>query len=155
MSNDLPWERREAETSPAFEAFREYLNQGGARSTEKVARQLSKSKTIVTRWSSEHGWVERARAYDSYVTTTEVDGYAEQLSSVRNRHLAIAAKLMAHLDSRLDTFIAMGQDPTVRWTQALAAGSKIDQAAVEMREQDNSKGVLEQIMEKLQKLGGE
>lgn len=147
-----PWTRREDETTPAYEAFRAYLNMGGSRSTANVARELGKTKTVMDRWSSMHAWVERARAYDSYLMTAETDGHAEELARVRNRHMALADKLLDHLDNRLDDFIENNQDPSVRWTQAFSAGTKAQESATRLREQGKESGVLEQILAKIQKL---
>lgn len=150
-----PWTRREEETTPAYDAFRTYLNQGGSRSTANVAQELSKSKTQIDRWSGQHSWVERARAYDSYLMTAETDGHAEELARVRNRHMALADKLLDHLDHRLDDFIEKNQDPSVRWTQAFSAGTKAQESATRMREQGKESGLLEQILAKVQRLESE
>lgn len=59
-----PWDRREAETDPAWQAFTIYRDMGLTRSTAKVAQQLGKSKTLMDRWSRTHSWVIRCHAYD-------------------------------------------------------------------------------------------
>jgi len=65
------WERQEDESSQAFEAFSLYLGMGADRSCAKVARQLSKSKTIITRWSSDWKWQDRIREYDNWLVGEE------------------------------------------------------------------------------------
>lgn len=149
------WTRREDETTPAYEAFRAYLNLGGKRSLLNVAQELSKSEQMLKRWSAQYSWVERARAYDSYLMVAETDGHAEELARVRNRHMALADKLLDHLDRRLDDFIEHNQDPSVRWTQAFSAGTKAQESATRMREQGKESGLLEQILAKVQKLESE
>lgn len=149
------WTRREDETTPAYEAFRAYLNLGGKRSLLNVAQELSKSEQMLKRWSAQYSWVERARAYDSYLMVAETDGHAEELARVRNRHMALADKLLDHLDRRLDDFIEHNQDPSVRWTQAFSAGTKAQESATRMKEQSKESGVLEQILAKVQKLESE
>jgi hypothetical protein len=147
-----PWIRREGESPPAYDAFCTYMNQGGSRSTANVAQTLSKSRTQITRWSAEHEWVERARAYDSYLMTTKTDGHANELARVRSSHLAVSDKLLAHLGNRLDTFIERGQDPPGAWTNAFNACTKAQQAALALREDKAGQGLLEQILTKVQKL---
>lgn len=149
------WTRREDETTPAYEAFRAYLNLGGKRSLLNVAQELSKSEQMLKRWSAQYSWVERARAYDSYLMVAETDGHAEELARVRNRHMALADKLLDHLDRRLDDFIEHNRDPSSGWTQAFSAGTKAQESATRMREQGKESGLLEQILAKVQKLESE
>lgn len=149
------WTRREDETTPAYEAFRAYLNLGGKRSLLNVAQELSKSEQMLKRWSAQYSWVERARAYDSYLMVAETDGHAEELARVRNRHMALADKLLDHLDRRLDDFIEHNRDPSSGWTQAFSAGTKAQESATRMREQGKESGLLEQILAKVQRLESE
>jgi hypothetical protein len=53
------WERRPAETDPAFEALEVYRSTGIKRSCARVGQQLRKSRTLMTRWSQRYDWVER------------------------------------------------------------------------------------------------
>lgn len=59
------WERRPEESTPAYAAFVAYRDMGAERSCAKVARELGKSCTLVTRWSARHRWVERVTAWDA------------------------------------------------------------------------------------------
>lgn len=59
------WDRLATETPPAYAAFREYLLMGAERSLESVARSLSKSRSLVGRWSMKNSWVARADAFDA------------------------------------------------------------------------------------------
>ncbi len=61
------WERQEGESKQAFEAFLAYAEMGnnfGKRSIRKVAQQLGKSATLISRWSVQHSWQKRVEAYD-------------------------------------------------------------------------------------------
>jgi len=58
------WERQPGESPEAFEAFALYRDMGIERSTAKVGRRLGKSKTLMDRWSSDHGWVMRAAVWE-------------------------------------------------------------------------------------------
>lgn len=62
-----PYDKLEAETKQAFEAFVRYRDMGVDRSNAAVARTLGKSKTMMDRWSSKHRWVKRSAAWDSHV----------------------------------------------------------------------------------------
>ena len=133
MSEQI-WTRRDEETSPAYEAFREYLGMGGSRSCAKVAQSLGKSTQLITGWSAKHDWVERVTAYDQYVLTADTDGMIHALAETRDKNLALMDKLRGLLDSRLDDFIARRDDPTIRWTQACIAMTKIEANSLAMGE---------------------
>lgn len=136
------WTRRDDESNPAYEAFRVYLD---ARSTTKVAEQLGKSVTLITRWCHEKDWVERVKAYDVYTMTAETDGLANAIAESRDKNLALVDKLRGHLDSRLDDFIAQRQDPTVRWTQALTAMAKVEQNCFMLKDDQKTTDKLERV----------
>lgn len=79
MADWQPWERLPAESAPAFAAFQFYRAMAPAeRSLDAVGDALSKPSRSpgkapgrapgrVFRWSREHRWVDRARAYDAHV----------------------------------------------------------------------------------------
>lgn len=62
-----PWDRQPTETDPAWAAFQTYRDQGVDRSTAKVGRALGKTKKLMDVWSSKHGWVARATAWDTHL----------------------------------------------------------------------------------------
>lgn len=62
-----PWQQRDNESAPAYEAFCAYRDMGADRSHELVGRKLSKSTALMSRWSRTHGWVERVAAWDHHV----------------------------------------------------------------------------------------
>lgn len=85
-----PSERQPKETTPAFEAFRCYLEMGPARSTGKVAQELGKSKTLIDRWSSRWSWVERVREFESRETAVKDDAHLDALARRSRRQAEIA-----------------------------------------------------------------
>lgn len=152
MADDItpesrPWMRQEGESEPAWEAFRVYMR---TREVTETARQLSKARSTVQKWSDRYDWPERIRAMDNHVQTAEVDSYADELAAVRNRHMRITDKLLDHLDHLLDKMIARGLDPSVRWTQAFVAATKAQEAALKMRPMDVAQSMrLESLAERL------
>lgn len=58
------WMQRDNESSKAYAAFCVYRDLGPDRSLDKVVQKLAKSVQLFKRWSSQHNWVERARAWD-------------------------------------------------------------------------------------------
>lgn len=129
-----PWTRRPDETSPAYEAFRIYMNAGPARSLSNVAETLGGNRrSAINKWSANHEWVVRAAAYDSYLTTAQVDGMADQVSQVRNKHLDVASRLLDHLLDNMAQW-APGEDPSIRWTTAFSAAAKVQQTALTLKD---------------------
>lgn len=136
--SEQTWTRRDGETSVAYEAFKEYLHQGTARSLASVGEALGKSTPLMERWSSLHDWVARSRDYDSYVMAADTDGMVHALAETRDKNLALMDKLRGLLDSRLDQFIERQDDPTIRWTQACIAMTKIEANSLAMGETKKS-----------------
>ena len=66
-TKDDLWERQPGESAQAYEAFAIYRDMGSNRSLRVVAEQLSKSDTLIKRWSREKKWGERCRAYDNHL----------------------------------------------------------------------------------------
>jgi hypothetical protein len=154
MADDqYPWTRRDNESTPAYAAFQVYLRGGARRSITDAAAEVGKAVSLLAGWSSKYGWVERVQAYDSHIMTAEVDGYAEQVSSVRSRHMEVTEALLDHLMINMRLW-KPGQDPSIRWTQALAVALKSQQAAMTLREERSKgeTGVIEKIQEALSRL---
>ena len=72
------WDRRENESAPAYEALMTYLEGGLDRSVNAVSRKLSKSRTLISRWSFTHEWVERARSWDADIERKRLAEAARQ-----------------------------------------------------------------------------
>lgn len=85
-----PWERLPAESDPAWEAFKAYRDLGVKRSTAKVAKQLSKSVTLMNRWSGTHRWVQRAQTYDAHLDREWLREQAELRRKAAQRNAASA-----------------------------------------------------------------
>jgi len=97
-----PWERQLNESPQAFEAFAAYRDMGAARSTAKGSRQLCKSVSLMNRWSSEHDWVKRVAAWDAEKDRVARQSQLNDIKAMRERHAAIAKKMMDTADSALN-----------------------------------------------------
>lgn len=60
-----PWERLARERVRPFRAFAAFRDMGADRSISAVARQLSVSRQILTRWQARFDWNERVEAFDA------------------------------------------------------------------------------------------
>src|SRR4051812_30958499 len=60
------WDRRSCDGPEAFAAASAYFALGPKRSIEAVARECTKGASLLRRWSSRFGWVERAAAHDAH-----------------------------------------------------------------------------------------
>jgi len=74
-----PWARTEHESDTAYAAFKCYLELGSTRSIQAAADALGyKSRDWPGRWSSKHGWVDRALAYDEHLAALAFEAAADE-----------------------------------------------------------------------------
>jgi len=81
------WERWPSERNEPWEGFQLYLslptksNDADERRTlSNVARKLDKSLTLISSWSANNGWVERARVYDDDLSLVAFDMQTVELA---------------------------------------------------------------------------
>ncbi len=87
------WERQPGESAKAFEAFDLYCKMGEERSVRKVAQKLTKSDTIIKRWSSQWNWVSRARDYDNELKRLELQEQKKAYKTMQKRQIGMAIQL--------------------------------------------------------------
>lgn len=71
--SEKSWKRQPKESVQAYEALNLYLSMGAERTLHKVATKLSKSDTLIKRWSSSWNWQQRSRDYDNDLKRKEFD----------------------------------------------------------------------------------
>ena len=92
--NNEPWERQEGESTKAFEAFCIYREMGLNRSIRKVAEELSKSETLMARWSGNYNWVERAAQWDAEQDRVVRQQQLDDIKKMRKRHADLAEAML-------------------------------------------------------------
>lgn len=96
LAPDFPaWEQQPTESSPAFQAFAHYRDQGMGRTEAAVARSLNKSRQLMDRWSTRWRWDERARAWDVEQAKNRRRAAAKQQESMLQGHQRAASALLA------------------------------------------------------------
>lgn len=90
--SEYTWERQPGETVQAFEAFDLYCKMGDERSIRKVAQKLTKSDTLIKRWSSQWNWVNRSRDYDNELKRKEVKEQKKAYQAMQKRQIGIAVQ---------------------------------------------------------------
>ncbi|MBM9505277.1 hypothetical protein [Actinacidiphila acididurans] len=96
-----PWERHDGESPQAFEAFAAYRDLGPARSVTKVARELGKSRTLLSRWSRQYAWVIRAGAYDREQDRLFLAEQHQARRDIARRHAKLAQAFLGKAVVRL------------------------------------------------------
>lgn len=91
--NSTPEERQKWESSQAYEAFVTYRDMGAERSVRAVARELGKSETLISRWSSKNQWVERVRDWENEINRQAKEKASKDCSKMLDRHIGIAMKM--------------------------------------------------------------
>lgn len=142
-----PWVRRTTERGSAYDAFQAYLRLGPRRTIPAAAEAVGISPDSAQELSSRHHWVARSIAYDQHLATAATDGLADQMASARDDNLSLADKLRGHLSTQLDGFIVTREDPTVRWSQALAAMVRLEEHAFRLKEDSKTSALRERAEE--------
>ena len=96
-----PWLQQPGEGEKPFQAFQMYRDLGYARSQAEVGRQLGKTKDIISRWSSEWGWIARARAWDQHLDRIRIAAQEEAVKATVEQHTRILAAARTKLAQRL------------------------------------------------------
>ncbi|MFJ8301582.1 hypothetical protein ACIQ9R_37535 [Streptomyces sp. NPDC094447] len=140
-----PWVRRETERGRAYDAFQAYLRLGPRRTITAAAEDVGISRDSAQELSSRHDWVARSIAYDQHIASAATDGLASQMASARDDNLTLADKLRGHLSDQLDGFIAHRDDPTVRWSQALAAMVRLEEHAFRLKDDPKTSAARDKV----------
>jgi hypothetical protein len=101
MADSKPmWARLPGETERAFRAFQKYLKMldnpdERSRSLHRLALDMGyKDKKSLEKWSSPNGWVERAAAYDEYMSLAIVE---RELDNIADYQQHVVESLTAQL----------------------------------------------------------
>lgn len=98
----LPWDMRDEESPQAFEAFATYRDMGAKRGIRAVAHKLDKSVTLLGRWSSQHDWPNRARAFDQWMDqqarSAWTDEYRTMVEETNSAGRLLVTKAMQRLN---------------------------------------------------------
>lgn len=95
------WERQEGESDVAFEAFKIYRDMGAKRSGSKVAGKLSKSLTIIRRWSSRWKWLLRCESWELEEDRIHRAGMLRSKQKMDREHIDIAREIRSFATGQL------------------------------------------------------
>jgi hypothetical protein len=84
------WNRMRDESPKAHAAFRRYLEMGEQRGVQRVATQLSKSRTLISRWAQRWKWKERAKFYDDFVNDQQMRAFIAERQAMGRRQAQTA-----------------------------------------------------------------
>lgn len=101
-SSERSWDRQPKEGIKAYDAFQLYLSMGPDRSLRKVAQQLSKSDTLIKRWSVNWNWGQRVRDYEDFRIKQEFEEQQRALKRMREKHIKIAEMMEKKAIEALD-----------------------------------------------------
>jgi len=128
MNTEL-WERQPDESPQAFAAFTLYRDGGYQRSCVKVAQELGKSRTLINRWSSRHGWVSRARAYDQHADREWQLELLQRRREAARRNADLARVAFQRVAKALASLNA-GEMDAQAIAQLINSASKLEQLAL-------------------------
>lgn len=99
---EFPWLRQPGEGAKPYEAFSTYMLMGTERSQVKVAAELGKSRQLLSKWSAQWNWVERANAWDLEQERLARLDQMEAIRKMRKRHAALASSMLAKVAKRME-----------------------------------------------------
>lgn len=138
MTDVITWDRLEKETARAYRAFCVYRDMGAERSLSKVRDKLGKKSGYdrqLQEWSSQHRWVDRARAYDDHM---EVLLRAEQERRIVTARRLLTERELNDFDLFLSRFDVLLEKATTQMSAPMEAvngeslGEKIELAAADI-----------------------
>lgn len=125
-----PWGRQSGESARAFDAFTTYAHLGPAgRSLRRVAQELGKSASLMSRWSAQHEWVERASAFDLAATRDAERAVAAARRTLAARHVRTAGKALARVEAMIDA-LPEEAPPVADVVKLWTAAAEIERAAL-------------------------
>lgn len=112
-----PYERLEGETKKAFEAFQIYRDMGYERSIRKVAQKLGKTQPLMSRWSAQYDWVNRAHSYDEEMDRLALLQEEKERKSMVKRHAKQAMLFQEKVIKRMAKLEVDELDPKdmIKW----------------------------------------
>lgn len=96
------WERRQAESEQAWQAFKIYRDYDDERRQAKVVVRLGKSRTLIERWAKRHGWSDRVVEYDRWRDNERLKALVKGQVAMRERHATLAAAIIAMVTRRVE-----------------------------------------------------
>lgn len=128
-----PWERRDGESAPAWEAFTLYRDMGLSRSAGKVAEECGKNRSLIERWSRAHQWVIRVGAYDAH----EDRAFRAEIAEARQKAIRDQADIgnaaLVKFGDALENMSAYASLELIRpgdWVRIAEIGLKLQTAAL-------------------------
>lgn len=157
------WDKKDAESDVAFEAFAVYRDLGASRSIAMAAKKLEKSHQLLERWSAENQWVLRANSWDAYLDKEQQRQTVKERKEMGRRHARIAMQAQAKLIERLNSIRPeqLQASDIPRWLEAavkverLARGAdkyNSDTAAQEAAEELNLRNLSSKDLQQLDDL---
>jgi len=111
MTTPKPWERRDTDTDKSWAAFCVYRDMGAGRSLRELQERVygrkegapkAQGNGHITRWSSEHDWVARCRAYDEHLDALNLARVEEGREVAFRRLATMREKALRALEKMLD-----------------------------------------------------
>jgi len=151
------WDRKEDESSKAFEAFGAYLVLGPRRSLAKAISELGRPDhymSTMKRWSVEHAWVHRSAEYDSHCVATELAQRADDRERMRQRLVTMGDDAIDVLEEIMNDEATLASSRIAAAKSVLALAGMVEFKRVELTGKDGS-SLLEDARQEAQGMDAE
>jgi len=162
MKKILVYERQEGESKQAFEGFRIYRDLGAERSLQAVAQKLSKSTTLMKRWSAKHDWVNRANEFDREMDLKALIQQEKERREMAKRHAQQSMMFQGKVLERMQKLKPeeLSTNDLIRWfTEAVkierlsrGVATEINEVNVDADVKQSQNEDLEERLDKYEKL---
>jgi hypothetical protein len=93
-----PWQQLPGESIKAFRAFVVFRDlEPKERSLQRVVSECNRSISLIGRWSSKWGWVERAQAWDNFQELKRLEKRIEEKQKMDEQHLKIVRAMRSKI----------------------------------------------------------
>lgn len=99
-----PWDRTDAESTQAWEAFRYFRDMGSARTLVAVWKDFELNEDTVARWSARHTWRMRATAWDIHLDQIAQKEFEAEAETMGRRQAKIGMSLQSVGGARIAQF---------------------------------------------------
>lgn len=151
----LRWFRMPGESRKAYEAFTVYRDLGPARSLRLAAEKVGKDISLIKKWSSKWGWVDRADSFDKNEEVERMWDMRARRIQWLEQDLQATERMQEKIRQRLETLDPKNLTPSqlIRWYDVISRrqekilGITPEQLEEQLASQASGESDLERLMD--------
>ncbi len=131
LTKNMPWDRLQAESDRAWEAFRRFRDMGVNRTVANVRRSMGIADGTSTceGWAIRYHWRVRASAWDDHLDKIAQKAYEDEAATMGRRHAQIGMKLQNLGSERI---VEIAETPELKKVITVREAIDLTKAGVEI-----------------------